>query len=280
MTLRRSSRRFEYAALLMVLGFALVLNGCSSDEVPPPPDADVLFQQAMAKYKDGDYQEAYNDFRIITLQYQGSTFSDDAQFYMGECKFQRQEYILAAYEYDVLIRTMPTSEFVPNARFQKAMCYYHLSPRSYLDQQYTHKAIDEFQSFIEYHPTDPRVTDAEAKINELNTKLAKKEYDSGIIYMKMQYYRAATVTFEFILEKYHDTSYAEPALLKKAESLYERRKYSEALASATLFLEKYPKSSLRSDAESIRDDAQSKMGSKQESRQTASATTDGKSRQP
>ena len=277
MTLRRGSKWIEYAAFLMVLGVALVLNGCSSEEVPPPPDADILFQQAMAKYKDGDYQEAYNDFRIITLQYQGSTFSDDAQFYMGECKFQRQEYILAAYEYDVLIRTMPTSEFVPNARFQKAMCYYHLSPRSYLDQQYTQKAIDEFQSFIEYHPTDARVPDAEAKINELNTKLAKKEYDSGIIYMKMQYYRAATVTFEFILEKYHDTSYAEPALLKKAESLYERRKYSDALAAAALFLDKYPKSALRSDAESVRDDAQSKMV-KEQRQQTASANTNSTSR--
>ena len=213
----------------------------------------------MEKYKDGDFQEAYNDFRIVTLQYQGSSFSDDAQFYMGECKFQREEYILAAYEYDVLIRTMPTSEFVPNARFQKAMCYYQQSPRSNLDQEYTHKAIDEFQSFIEYHPTDPRVLDAEAKISELNSKLAKKEYDSGMIYMRMQYYRAATVTFDFILEKYHDTPYAEPALLKKAESLHERRKYADAVTSAKLFLEKYPSSTLKSEAESILGDSRGKL---------------------
>lgn len=255
----RSTRSIGSWIVFAALAGSLLVNGCSSSEAPPPPNADELFKIAMQKYKDGDYQDAYSDFRIITLQYQGSAFSDDAQFYMGECKYQREEYVLAAYEYDVLIRTMPTSEFVPTARFQKAMCYYRQSPRPPLDQEYTNKAIDEFQSFIEYHPTDPRVPEAEAKINELNTKLAEKEYNSGMIYMKMEYYRAATVTFEFILEKYHDTPFAEPALLKKAESLYERRKYNDAVESLNLFLQRYPNSTLKADAESLLKKSSGKM---------------------
>ena len=64
--------------------------------------------------------------------------------------------------------------------------------------------------------------EAEAKINELNAKLARKEYESGLIYMKMDYFRAATVSFDYVLEKYHDTPYAEPALLKKGESPHPR----------------------------------------------------------
>jgi len=50
------------------------------------------------------------------------------------------------------------------------------------------QAVDEFQALLEYYPFDARVSDAEAKIRELNTKLARKIYESGVIYIKMEYY--------------------------------------------------------------------------------------------
>lgn len=213
----------------------------------------------MDLFKDEDYLEAFDAFRAVTLQYQGSGFADDAQFYMGECQFRREEYILAAFEYETLVRTMPTSEFVPEAEYQVAMCYYRRSPEYFLDQEYTVKAIDAFQAFLEYHPTDPRVPEAESRINELNTKLALKEFESGNIYMKMQYYRAATVSFDFVLEKYHDTPYAEPALLRKGESLFARRKYRDAKAVAGRFLEKYPSSTLLSRARALLEDSEEEL---------------------
>jgi outer membrane protein assembly factor BamD len=194
------------------------------------------FELGMKKFNDGDYAEAYDDFRVVTLQYQGSAFADEAQYQMGECRYKQGQYILAAYEYEVLIRTMPTSKFASKARYQRAMCYYQLSPPSHLDQQYTKQAIDEFQSFIEYNPTDTLVSGAEAKIAEMNNKLAKKEFESGMIYMRMEYYRAAAVYFETVLEKYYDTPYAEQAQLKK-----------------------YPKSSYEKEAEDLRSQIQSKL---------------------
>ena len=240
---------------LLIIG----TGGCSSGDAVNQPSAEELFQNAKRLYDDGDYREAYDAFRVLTLQYQGSALSDDAQFYLGESQFHREEYILAAFEYESLIRTMPTSELVPNAQFQLAMCYYNRSPEYFHDQDYSMKAIDAFQAFLEYHPTDPRVPEAEAKITEINTKLARKEYEGGIIYMRMDYYRAATVSFDFVIEKYHDTPYAEPALLKKGESLIARRRYREARDIASRFLEKYPSSVLRKAAESLLRDAQDGM---------------------
>lgn len=240
------------AVLAVVVLFA---GGCSSGAAEGQPGAEEMFRMAKQMFDEEDYLEAYDQFRVLTLQYQGSAFADDAQFYMGECQFQRGDYILAAFEYETLIRTMPTSEFISNAQYQMAMCYYNRSPDYYHDQGYTVKAIDAFQAFLEYYPTDGRVPEAEARIAELNAKLARKEYESGIIYMKMEYYRASTVSFDFVLEKYHDSPYAEPALLKKAESLYARRRFREARDIAARFLEKYPSSPLRSDAESLLSDA-------------------------
>lgn len=234
-----------------IVALAIAMGGCSTEEVTAPRGAEVIFESAMAKYNNEDFQEAYEEFRILTLQYPGSDLADDAQFLMGEAKFAREEFILAAFEYEVIVRTMPTSDFVPNARFKMALCHYESARPYYLEQESTRKAIDGFQAFIEYHPTDPRVPDAEAKINELNTRLAEKEYASGLIYMKMEYYRAAGVSFDHVLEKYHDTPFAEQAYFRKGEALFYRRRYSEAGEILRRFLERYPSSPFHREALSL-----------------------------
>ncbi|HTY39154.1 MAG TPA: outer membrane protein assembly factor BamD [Bacteroidota bacterium] len=232
----------------------LVIGGCATTQETEQLSVEKRFEHAQSLFKDGNFLDAYEDFRIVTLQYQGSKFADEAQFDMGECRFRREEYVLAAYEYDVLVRTMPTSKYVPRARYQRAMCYYNLSPASYLDQTYTQQAVDEFQSFIEYHPTDSLVTQAEAKISELNNKIAQKEYENGITYIHMEYYKAAIVSFDHVLEKYHDTPYAEQAQYKKAEVMLKRNKITEAKAEIEKFLMKYPNSSLKPDALALQKD--------------------------
>ncbi len=170
---------------------------------------------------------------------------------MAECRYLREEYILAAFEYDVLLRTMPSSIFASRARFRRATCFYELSPNSILDQNYSRKAIDEYQAFLEYYPTDTLVSLAEQRINELNTKLAQKDFENGMTYMHMEYYKAATYYFDVVLDKSHDTQYAEPALLKKAEALTNRKKYADAKEALEKFREKYPSSILKPDADKL-----------------------------
>jgi outer membrane protein assembly factor BamD len=177
----------------------------------------------------------------------------------------REQYILAAYEYEVLLRTMPTSEYVARARYRRALCYYHLSPESYRDQQYTRKAIDEFQAFLEYHPTDTLAHDAEVKIQELNTKLAKKEYDNGILYMHLESYKAAIVYFDVVTERFHDTPYAEKAQLKKAEAYFLRKRYPEAKAEIERYFAKYPNGEGLAEAERLRESILLRLTSPQES---------------
>jgi outer membrane protein assembly factor BamD len=233
--------------------------GCGSDDATKQLSAEEQFKLGMKAFKDEDYLEAIEDFKVVSLQYQGSNVADSAQFYMAESRYIREEYILAAFEYDVLLRTLPSSIFGSRARFRRATCFYELSPKSYLDQNYTRKAIDEYQAFLEYHPTDTLAPVADQRINELNTKLAKKDYENGVIYMHMEYYKAATYYFDQVLEKYHDTQYAEPALLKKAQALTNRKKYADAKEAVDKFCLKYPTSALKSDANQLRADIEMKM---------------------
>jgi outer membrane protein assembly factor BamD len=241
----------KIAAVSLLFVLAAYVSGCGSSEPTEQLSPEKRFAVGMRLFNNGDYLDAIEEFRIVTLQYQGSTVADAAQYYLAECRYMREEYILAAYEYDQLVRTMPTSAYVTKARYKRALCYYKLSPPSYLDQTYTRKAIDEFQSFIEYNPTDSLVHDAEAKIMEMNSKLAEKEYNDGIIYMKMDFYRAAAVYFEDVIEKYHDTPYAELAQLKRAEALSDRKKQADAMAELETFYKKYPNSQHKKEADEL-----------------------------
>jgi outer membrane protein assembly factor BamD len=214
--------------------------------------AEERFNHAKMLFDKGSYLDAVNEFTVITLQYQGSTSAADAQYYLGECRFEREEYMLAAFEYTVVKRNYPASPRVPDALYKLALAYYKLSPKSSLDQQYTKRALDEFQSFVEYYPSHAMAVDADARIKELNTRMAKKQYETARLYAIMEYYRAALFYYDDVIEKYHDTEYAPLAYIDKVDLLVSRDRYKDASVEVNRFLERYPNSVFRSRMEKFK----------------------------
>lgn len=246
---------------IAAFAFALALSvaGCSSSKEMETLPAEVRYAQAMAKFNNEDYLEAADDFKIVTVQYPGSALADSAQFHIAECRYRRGEYILAASECDLLVRTMPSSPLVPRARYMKAMSDYDLSPKSELDQKYTREAIDDFQAFLEYSPNDSLAREAAVKIIELNNKLAKKEYENGVLYFRLEYYKSAIAYFDNVMDRYHDSEYADDALLGKARAMRERHDLAGALDAINLFYQKYPASDLLPVVNSLKSDITTEM---------------------
>lgn len=235
-----------------IAGLAVIaLAGCGGSDVTRVMTVEERFAHAKALFDDEDYLDAINEFTIITLQFQGSAFAPDAQYHIGECRFQRGEYLLAAFEYSVVKRNYAASPRVPDAQYKIGLSYYNLSPKSSLDQQYTKRAIDEFQAFIEYSPGHPNAPDADMKIRELTTRLAKKQFDTARLYRTMEYYRAALFYYDDVIEKFHDTEFAPLSSIDKVELLISRNKYREAGVESKRFFERYPNSVLRGRMESL-----------------------------
>ena len=140
------------------------------------------------------------------------------------------------------LKNMLASKLISESQYMLAECYYKLSPDFSLDQKYTRSAIKEFQAYIDFFPTGDKVPDAEAKIKELNDKLAHKEYNAAYIYSKLEYYRAAFQYYDNVVEIYHDTKYAPMAMYDKTRLLISRGRNSDALIEINKFLEKYPSS--------------------------------------
>ncbi|MBZ0200971.1 MAG: outer membrane protein assembly factor BamD [Ignavibacteriaceae bacterium] len=237
--------------LLILTVFALYFWGCASSIDTVNLGAEDRLKYALNLYEDEDYQEALNELQSIILQFPGNTVVDNAQYYLGMTRYKRGEYILGAYEFSKLIKNYPASESISDAQYMLADCYYRLSPNFQLDQQYTQKGIEEFQAFIDFFPADEKVAEAEQKITELNGKLAHKEYNTAVIYEKLEYYTAALKYYENVLDIFHDSEYAPLASYNKIKLLIYRDRNAEALEEADRFLQKFPDSGRYSDVESL-----------------------------
>ena len=195
-----------------------MLAGCGSSSVNLPnlpPEEQLL--TAMKTFQKKDYYQAKNQFTIVVLNNRGHRIIEEAQFYLGECHYYLKEYILAIAEYEKLIRTLPRSEFVDDARYKIGMCYYKLAPNYALDQEYTIKAIAEFQQFISEYPESELLETVESRLNECQEKLAKKAYKTGEQYRKMGYYNSAIISYDLMMNEYPDSKYVDDAMYFKGE---------------------------------------------------------------
>ncbi len=255
--------------------------GCGSSEAVKEVSVEERFKAAMEQFNDRDYLDAINEFKAISLQYPGSAYADDAQYYLGECHFKRGEYLLAAYEYGDMKRSYPASSLVPDAQFKLGLSYYELSPPARLDQRYTIKAKDELQAFVEYYPSHEMASDAEAKIQELTDKLAEKAYNSAKLYQRMERYRAALHYLDEIIERYHDTNFAPLSYLTKAEIEISRKRFRSAKETVSRFISLFPNSVLRAQADRLLEEAESGLqNGEDKSGRVTSGSSSGVSNSP
>ena len=241
----------QLTVLIGFIGLAFLFASCASTQNVIVQGANETFHRGMDLLHNEDYAKAKEDFDIVVKQYPASAYADSAQFYLAETYFKRDEYLTAAFEFENVYRNYPSSKLAPEARFKIAQCYAAQSPRVELDQENTRKAIDAFQSFIDYYPNSPLVPGAEKEIAKLRNKLAQKDYDIAQLYTTMEYYKAALVYYDLILDEYHDSDVADKAAIGKVKVLLKRHKTAEARAALEKFYSMFPNSNLRPEADGL-----------------------------
>lgn len=240
-----------FPSTLGVLALAFVLASCTSTQELVVEGAHATFNEGLDLLSSKKYEKARNEFNIVVKQYPASAYADSAQYYLAETYYMTKEYLTAAFEFNSVTRNYPSSKLVPEARFKIAECYAELSPRVQLDQANTRKAIESFQSFIDYYPSSPLVPKAEKEITALRNKLALKDLEIAQLYVTLGYYRAAVVYYDVILENYHDSDVADKAAIGKVKALIKRHKKAEARTALANFYTSYPHSPMKDEANDL-----------------------------
>jgi tol-pal system protein YbgF len=118
---------------------------------PAPPSLPApreLYSQAYADYARGNYDVAIQGFQEYLKDYPDTDFSDNAQYWIGECLYGKQKYGDAVEAWNTLLRDYPSSDKLPDARFKKGLALERLGRRS--------------QALVEYRYVADRYPNSEA----------------------------------------------------------------------------------------------------------------------
>lgn len=223
---------------LLLLSIILFIS-CSKENVRRTDPA-LIFEDAKKEFEDEEYTEAKNLLEIISLQFPASKYAEKAQYYISECEFNQKKYILAAYNYNRIRRIYPGSSYSKIALFKAALCFFHLSPPYDRDQEYTKKAIQQFQDFQYQYPGDSLTAEANKYIDKLRNKLAKGQFKIAYLYRKLEAPKSSLIYYQEVLNKFDDTDYYEEAYYGKIETLIILRRYAEALGLIELYKNNFP----------------------------------------
>ena len=210
--------------------FFLFLISCAGTKNNSEETIKDMFNMGLENLENEKYLQAQSDFKNVLIRGTGTDLGDDAQYYLGEAFYRNKEYLLAISEYEKLTRKMGYSPFVEDARFKICEAYSIESPRYYHDQEYTLKALERYQEFLDDYPNSKLLDDVLSSIGILREKLAKKAFETGILYMKMDEYESAKLAFQIVIDEFYDTSFLVLAQKEMVISLAKNREIDNALA--------------------------------------------------
>jgi tol-pal system protein YbgF len=89
-----------------------------------------LYTAAFALFKEGKYEKAREAFENFLKQYPSTEFSDNAQFWLGECYYFEKKYEEAIVEYDKVIKNFPGGNKLSYALLKQGLSFLKLGDKT------------------------------------------------------------------------------------------------------------------------------------------------------
>jgi outer membrane protein assembly factor BamD len=252
---------FRYIIFLFIVLAAA--SGCSNSyqKIAKSSDLDLKYSKAKEYYDKKDYLKAIPILEELITIYKGSKNIDDLYYMYARSYYEQGDYLIAAFHFKNIYDSYPNSKYAEECLYLNAVCYQKLSPLPSLDQEYTLKAIEYFQLFVNAYPQSDKLQDCNDNVRALRRKMEIKAFNGANLYFKTGNYRAAATAFANFLKAYPDTRDAEKAafLTVKSYYLYARQsiltkqaeRYEMAINAYKNFTASYKNSSSMKEAEKI-----------------------------
>jgi tol-pal system protein YbgF len=110
----------------------------------PAPAPRELYSQAYADFARGNYDLAVQGFAEYIRNYPSTDFTDNAQYWIGECLYGKKMYAEAIDAWNTLFKDHPASDKLPDARVKKGMALERLGRKS--------QALVEYRYVVDRYP--------------------------------------------------------------------------------------------------------------------------------
>ncbi|MBN1474017.1 MAG: tol-pal system protein YbgF [Syntrophaceae bacterium] len=120
---------------------------------------DRAYSSAYQTFKDGNYSKARTEFQNFLTNYPKSEYSDNAQFWIGECYFFEKKYEQAILEYEKVVKNYPGGSRVAYALLKQGLSFLNLGDKT------SSKLL--LQQVIKDYPNTNQARIARAKLQEI-----------------------------------------------------------------------------------------------------------------
>lgn len=241
----------------------MVIFACKSEfeSVRTSNNPELIYTKALEFYEKEDWLKAQTLLELSIPNYRGKTEAEDLFMKFAYTHYKNNEFILAAHYFKSFATTFYNSDKKEEAEFMAAYSHYRLSPNAKLDQTYTAKAIEEFQTFVNTHPRSERVAECNELIDEMRRKLEIKAFQQGQLYYNIGQYESAVRSFSNLLTEYPDAVEVEKVRYLMIKATYEfanksiygkkQERYEDTVTLYNKFVKKHPKSEYGKEVEAI-----------------------------
>lgn len=220
----RGLRRYAPPSILALLPILapllLALAACSGtkdEEIVPEQPVEQLYNDAMNKLMEDDYEKAAKNFDEVERQHPYSVWATKGQLMSAFAHYRASEYAEAVVTLDHFIELHPAHENIDYAYYLRALCYYERITDVARDQQMTERANDALEELVNRFPNSKYAADAKPKLVLVHDQLAGKEMVIGRYYQDTGHYLAAINRFTTVVAKYQTTSHVPEALMRLSE---------------------------------------------------------------
>ncbi len=270
-------KRIKYSLLPILI----LLGSCSGFvKLQKKGTFEEKYVAAKEYYEEEQYYKAGLLFDDILPFSVGTPEGEAIHFLTAKCHYEEGLLNYSTEQFSSFVKKYPRSEKAEEASFLYAKALYHMSPGHNLDQTNTYLAIDAIQSFINKYPETEFLSECDEKITLLQEKLEYKAYLNARTHLRIEHFRAATIAFSNFKLEFPGSKYTEEItfLQLKAQYLFGKNsieKYKknkdtpvrylkldrlkEAKTKYLLFVDKYPESSYKKEAEEILDEIESEL---------------------
>ena len=132
----------------------------------------------------------------------------DSQVKIAECYYQLRQFDQAEDSFMTVMENYPNSEWVPYAQFRIPYC--KLSNIRVQERNYDllTKSRDGFEIYLANNPHGALVGATNEIISEIDTKIAEREYETGMFYLRKKRPDAGFIYFESLTKNYPNSEWA------------------------------------------------------------------------
>jgi outer membrane protein assembly factor BamD len=259
------------SGLFLILILFMTLTSCSKfHRIQKHGTLDQKLEAGIAYYEKKDYYKSATLLEEIVPLLKGQAKADVALFYLAYDYYMQEQYPMSTFYFQEFYQTYHRSDKHEEAMFMYCKSLYKESPIFNLDQTNTFQCLKAIQSFVNKYPKSLYVLECNYMVDDLNSKLERKDYEHAKLYHKIHNYKAAVVALTNFMDQYPMSQFNEEIAYIRIESQYELahhsihgkvqlERYYDAIGFYRSFIEKFPNSKYATHAKHVSDKCEAEL---------------------